>query len=696
MSEEDRAAPRIETTVGRILFNKILPNELPYYNTRIDKKMMGEIVLTALEKCGIEQTAEMLDRIKEVCANYLTDSGLSFGMDDIPALPEKAALIKEAENRIDEVQGQYENGLLTFQERKNKVISIWTETREKVSKLSKVSLAIEGSVYSIIESGARGTWAQLNQIIGMKGLVTNPLGETIELAVKGSFKEGLGVLEYFISTHGARKGLVDTALRTSNAGYLTRRLVDVAQDVVVNESDCQDKEGMVITKEECDAIDVDFYDRLFGRSCSQDAVGADGETVVKRNEIFTKDVTKRAREAGMASVRIRSLLSCRAVRGVCQKCYGLDLAYTTLVKAGTAVGIIAAQSLGEPGTQLTMRTFHSGGVVGADITQGLPRVEELFEVRTPKNKAILSDVAGRVSLSQKTRITTGVDGKEVTHTESGQKIIAVHFEEAHEEQYRFSPRKKAVLVSHDDEKPAKPVKAAKIRTVHVQDGQHVKEGDLLFTVGETETNARYAGTVKLEKDGVKVLGQGEGVQEYIIPSSAYVIVKDGDLVTAGDSLTEGDLDLQLYFKYKGKLETQKYIINEIHRIYISQGQKLNDKHIEVIIRQIFSRMMVVDAGDTELLAGEIVEQSELIEENRRVKKEGLKEAKGDELLMGITKASLSTRSWLSAASFQETARILINAAVSGKADYLEGLKENVIIGRLIPVGTGYEKRRKGE
>lgn len=696
MSDDERTLSRIETTVGRILFNKILPNELPYYNTRIDKKMMGEIVLTALEKCGIENTAEMLDNIKEVCAKYLTDSGLSFGMDDIPALPEKAALIKEAENRIDDVQSQYDDGLLTFQERKNKVITVWTETREKVSKLSKVSLMREGSVYSIIESGARGTWAQLNQIIGMKGLVTNPLGETIELAVKGSFKEGLGVLEYFISTHGARKGLVDTALRTSNAGYLTRRLVDVAQDVVVNESDCLDKEGMIITKEECDVLDVDFYDRLFGRTCSQDAVGADGETVVKRNEIFIKDVIARARAAGVVSVRIRSLLSCRAVRGVCQKCYGLDLAYSTLVKAGTAVGIIAAQSLGEPGTQLTMRTFHSGGVVGADITQGLPRVEELFEVRTPKNKAILTDVAGRVSISQKKRITTGVDGKEVTHTQSGQKIVSVHFQEAHEEQYRFSPRKKAVVVSSDDETPAKPVKAAKIKTVLVNDGQLVLEGDLLFTMGQTETRARVGGVVSIEKDGVKVLGHGEGVQEYIIPSSAYIIVKDGDLVTAGDSLTEGDLDLQLYFKYKGKLETQKYIINEIHRIYISQGQKLNDKHIEVIIRQIFSRMMVVDAGDTELLAGEIVEQSELIEENRRVKKEGLKEAKGDELLMGITKASLSTRSWLSAASFQETARILINAAVSGKADYLEGLKENVIIGRLIPVGTGYEKRRKGE
>ncbi|MBI4599599.1 DNA-directed RNA polymerase subunit beta' [Candidatus Uhrbacteria bacterium] len=695
MNEADRDQPRVETTVGRILFNKILPTELPFYNTRIDKKMMGEIVLTALERCGIENTAKMLDNIKEVCAKYLTDSGLSFGMDDIPVLPEKGALIKDAENRIDEVQNQYDNGLLTFQERKSKVIAVWTETREKVSRLSKTSLPNEGSVYSIIESGARGTWAQLNQIIGMKGLVTNPLGETIELAVKGSFKEGLGVLEYFISTHGARKGLVDTALRTSNAGYLTRRLVDVAQDVVVNESDCLDREGMVITKQECDAIDVDFYDRLFGRTCSQEIADTQGDVLVKRNEIFTKEVVKRIREAGVENVRIRSLLSCRAVRGVCQKCYGLDLAYSTIVKPGTAVGIIAAQSLGEPGTQLTMRTFHTGGVAGADITQGLPRVEELFEVRTPKNKATLTDVGGRVSITQKTRSTIGADGKEITHTESGQKIISIQYQEDHTEQYRFSPRKRATAPVADEEAVKKP-KKAKIRTVHVSDGQQVNEGDLLFTVGETETHARSGGTVKMERDGLAILGKGEGVQEYIIPSSAYVIVKDKELVAPGDPLTEGDIDLQMYFKHKGKLETQKYIINEIHRIYTSQGQKLNDKHIEVIIRQMFSRMMVVDAGDTDLLAGEVIEHSELIEENRDAKKEGEREAKGDELLMGITKASLSTRSWLSAASFQETARILINAAVTGKADYLEGLKENVIIGRLIPVGTGYEKRRKGE
>jgi len=381
---------------------------------------------------------------------------------------------------------------------------------------------------------------------------------------------------------------------------------------------------------------------------------------------------------------------------VCQKCYGLDLAYSTVVKPGTAVGIIAAQSLGEPGTQLTMRTFHSGGVAGADITQGLPRVEELFEVRLPKNKAILTDAGGKISISKKQRSTTGADGKEIFHTEGGQKVVTVHYQEAHEERYRFSARKKAATPSVEGEEKVKATKKEKIKVVNVTDGQKVGAGDLLFTIGEAETRAKYGGIVKLESDGVHIVGEAEGVQEYVIPSSAYIVVKDGDLVAAGDPLTEGDIDLQTFFKYKGKLETQQYIINEIHRIYTSQGQKLNDKHIEVIIRQMFSRMMVVDAGETDLLAGEIVEHSELIEANRDAKKSGAKDAKGTELLMGITKASLSTRSWLSAASFQETARILINAAVTGKADHLEGLKENVIIGRLIPVGTGYEKRRKDD
>ncbi|MEK7122494.1 MAG: DNA-directed RNA polymerase subunit beta', partial [Patescibacteria group bacterium] len=637
----------------------------------------------------------MLDNIKEVCAKFLTESGLSFGMDDIPVLPEKGALIKEAESRIDEVQQQYDMGLLTFQERRTKVIAIWTETREKIARLSKGSLDKFGSVFSIIESGARGTWAQLNQIIGMKGLLTNPVGEIIELAVKSSFKEGLGVLEYFISTHGARKGLVDTALRTSNAGYLTRRLVDVAQDVVIKEIDCQDKEGLFVTRQECEQHDIDFGERIIGRVAAKDVLGPDGVTIAKRNDLLTKEHYQQMTVVGCTDIVIRSILTCRAMRGVCQKCYGLDLGANTLVKEGTAVGIIAAQSLGEPGTQLTMRTFHTGGVAGAgDITQGLPRVEELFEVRAPKNRAILAEVSGRISVSDKSRSVVDADGEHVVRTDHGQKIVAIHYQESEEDVYKLSSRKKAPAPSEDGAEEKKKVKKEKERTVLVEDGQKVKEGDVLFTVGTTETHAKRSGIVKLESHAVKVIADGEGVREYLIPKGAYLTIADGDLIAAGDPLTEGDFDLQTHFRYKGKLETQKYVINEIHHIYISQGQKLNGKHIEVIVRQIFSRVMVADPGDTDLLAGEIVELSELLEENKATKIEGGKEAKASELLMGITKASLSTRSWLSAASFQETARVLINAAVTGKADRLEGLKENVIIGRLIPVGTGYEHKKK--
>lgn len=691
MSDADKKDTRRTTTVGRILFNNILSPEMPFYNTRIDKKTMGELVAISLERCGIERTAEMLDNIKEVCAKYLTESGLSFGMDDIPVLPQKKELIAEAEARIDEVQNQYDMGLLTFHERKNKVISLWTETREKIARLSKNSLDVRGSVYSIIESGARGTWAQLNQIIGMKGLLTNPLGEIIELAVKSSFKEGLGVLEYFISTHGARKGLVDTALRTSNAGYLTRRLVDVAQDVVVNEMDCQEKEGYCVSRAECEKNDVDFADRIVGRCPAQDISAPDGSLIVKRNELITKELAKTVKESGCTEVVIRSILTCRAGRGVCQKCYGLDLGKSSLVAAGTAVGIIAAQSLGEPGTQLTMRTFHTGGVAGAgDITQGLPRVEELFEVRTPKNKAIVAEVSGRVSVSDKQKSVVGPLGEEMSQTEHGQKTISIHYTETEEDVYKFSTRRKAAERGETEKK----TKKEKTRTVLVEDGQSVREGEALFTVGDTETRARRSGVVKMGSASISIIGDSEGVREYVIPQGSYMTLRDGDIVAAGDPLTEGDMDLQTHFRYKGKLETQKYIINEIYRIYTSQGQKVNTKHIEVIVRQIFSRVMVVDAGDTDLLAGEIVEFSELTEQNKKTKADGGKEAKAAELLMGITKASLSTRSWLSAASFQETARILINAAVTGKADYLEGLKENVIIGRLIPVGTGYVGKKK--
>jgi len=693
LPEKDKDKRFIETSVGRILFNNILPSEISFYNNRVDKKNMQEIVAQCLERCGMERVATILDNIKELSGKYLTQSGLSFGMDDIPVLSEKTAIIKQAEQKIDEIEMQYEMGLLTFQERRSKIIAEWTEAREKVSKISKQALKKESSVYSIIESGARGTWTQLNQIIGMKGQVANPAGEIIELAVKSSFKEGLGVLEYFISTHGARKGLADTALRTSSAGYLTRRLVDVSQDVVINIHDCKDTQGMIISKKECDDLDVNFFDRLLNRTAAENLSDENGTVIVSKGSLITKEHVKALMLAHVESARIRSILSCKALKGLCQKCYGTDLAYNTLVKSGTAVGIIAAQSLGEPGTQLTMRTFHTGGVAGLDITQGLPRVEELFEARIPKNKAVIAEVSGKVSISEKQKsVVSGISGKELLKSEAGQRMISITYEGTEEDAYKLS--KRALNQQKEENKEKKrATKAKKAAEILVKDGQEIQEGAILWvSEDDVEVAARRGGIVKIEKNVIKVVVIANSVKEYVIPAGAYVAVKEGDLVAAGDFLTEGSADLQLIYKYRGKLETQKLIINEIQKIYSSQGQKLSDKHIEIIVRQMFSRVYIVDTGETELLSGEIVELSEFLEANVRARAEGKQEAKGQELLMGITKASLSTRSWLSAASFQETARVLINAAITGKPDKLEGLKENVIIGRLIPVGTGYRAR----
>lgn len=689
---EQRESTRLETTIGRVIFNNCLPPEIPFYNTSLEKKKLSEIVLLSLDRCGMQRTAQLLDHIKEVCTKYLTESGMSFGMADIPALSEKPALIKDAEKRIDDVQNQYEMGLLTSQERKSRVITIWTEVRDKIAKMSEGALDRTGSTYSIIKSGARGSWTQLNQVVGMKGLVANPAGEIIELAVKSSFKEGLDVLEFFISTHGARKGLADTALRTSSAGYLTRRLVDVAQDIVVTQEDCGDRTGFTITKKDVGA-DVDLADRLIGRIAAQDVIGKKGAVIVKAGELITKEHQKSIRDAEVESIAVRSLLTCVTLDGICKQCYGIDLAYNEMVKEGTAVGIIAAQSLGEPGTQLTMRTFHTGGVAQADITQGLPRVEELFEARPPKNRALIAEVSGKAAIHERARSTVDASGKEVLKTGDGKRIITIAYDDVEEDVYRFSPKKKIESIEESEQKPKGKKKGS--LDIKVSDGEKVKGSDVLFVTAEgIEVKARRDGTVRIDKTSAKVLVPVRSEKEYIVPAGSFIMIKDGDMVEAGDALTEGNLDLQTLFKYKGKEATQKYIINDIQHIYSSQGQKINDKHIEAIVRQLFSRMYVVDSADTELIAGEVVERSEFIEAQLAAQKGGKQEAVGKELLMGITKASLSTRSWLSAASFQETARVLINAAVTGKADYLRGLKENVIIGRLIPVGTGYQERQK--
>jgi DNA-directed RNA polymerase subunit beta' len=662
----------IETNVGRILFNNLLPAGMPFYNEQINTKNLGEIIKYSLEIVGKDRTADLLDDVKNLGFSFLTLSGYSWGIDDLPSLAEKDDIINGGNRLIDEVNEQYEQGFLTKSERHSKIIEIWTDIKDKIVQLSKDKLDKEGPIFSMVTAGARGSWGQVTQMVGMKGLVANPAGEIIELPVKASFKEGFDVLEYFISTHGSRKGLSDTALRTANAGYLTRRLVDVSQDVVIREEDCGDKKGLLYTKAESEEIGVDLLERVWGRYSAEKVTHPKtGEVIVERDHLISDEVVRKLKEIDLQQIRVRSVLTCRLTKGICQKCYGYDLGYNEPANLGTAVGIIAAQSIGEPGTQLTMRTFHTGGVAGSDITQGLPRVEELFEARPPKRKAIMAEAEGVITITEAPRKIEDEKGNVLLSTAYGQKIIKIKYDDIEEDIYPFKGEKVALKV---------------------KEGDKVQKDEVLFKSGKKEVKAKRDGVVKVTEKTVKVLANVEKEGEYLIPPGYRIWVNNGDFVKKGDQLTEGSLDLQQLYKLKGRDEVKKYIVKEIQYIYSSQGQKLNEKHIEVIIKQLFSRCLVKDAGDTNLLPGEIVEIAELEEANAEIRKGKGKEAIGEELFLGITKVSLSTRSFLSAASFQETSRVLINAAVTGKIDTLDGLKENVIIGRLIPAGTGFKKK----
>ena len=645
---------RVKTTVGRVLFNKILPPELQFYNDMLTSKTLKALMARCLELVGTEGTAKLADNIKEISFDYLTKSGLSWGMSDLPDLPERAELYTVADKQVAEIEDQYQQGLLTSEERHIKIVEIWARVKEQVTKISRTLLNPAGPVYAMIESGARGSWAQLTQMMGMKGLVTNPAGETIELPVKGNFKEGVDVLEFFISTHGTRKGLSDTALRTSNAGYLTRRLIDVSQDMVIKEKDCGDKEGLMWLKDESSDAGDTLGERIKGRAVMDNVLNPKtGEILIKKGEIVTGAEAKLIDELQVPGVKIRSNLTCKTQRGLCQKCYGWDLGYNKLIAIGTAAGIIAAQSIGEPGTQLTMRTFHTGGVASAeDITQGLPRVEEIFEARPIRKAAILAEFDGKVDIKSQGR----------------QKFIILHHEGEVEEAH--------TLVRYPGGK------------ILVKNGAKVKEGDAVMKTAEGgAVNAGIEGIAEVDSKQVVIRGKGIALKEIPAPSGFAVWVNDGDTVKKGQQLTEGPLELSQLYDLKGLEAVEKYILKEIQYIYSIQGQKLNDKHVEIIIRQMFSRVYINDAGDTDLLPGEIVTLAEYEEAKDEVKKGG-QMPDGMRILLGVTKASLTTDSFLSASSFQETARVLIDAAVTGKIDHLRGLKENVIIGRLIPAGTG--------
>ncbi|EID42480.1 DNA-directed RNA polymerase subunit beta' [Parageobacillus thermoglucosidasius] len=623
------------TTVGKLIFNEILPNSFPYINEPtteniegrtpdkyfldkgvnvkeeirkrelvppFKKKVLGQIIAEVFKRFKITETSKMLDRMKDLGFQYSTKAGITIGVADIVVLPEKQEILEEAQTKVDTVLKQFRRGLITDEERYERVISIWSAAKDKIQDRLMKSLDKRNPIFMMSDSGARGNASNFTQLAGMRGLMANPAGRIIELPIKSSFREGLTVLEYFISTHGARKGLADTALKTADSGYLTRRLVDVAQDVIVREEDCGTDRG-ILARALTDGTEVivKLEERLVGRYAQKTVRHPEtGEILVRKDEMITEDIANAIVKAGIKEVWIRSAFTCNTRHGVCKKCYGRNLATGAEVEVGEAVGIIAAQSIGEPGTQLTMRTFHTGGVAGDDITQGLPRVQELFEARNPKGQAVISEIDGIVTSISETR----------------------------DRQYE------------------------------------------IVVKGEVETRS------------------------YIAPYNARLKVEEGQQVERGQELTEGSIDPKQLLKVRDITSVQEYLLREVQKVYRMQGVEISDKHIEVMVRQMLRKVRIIDAGDTDVLPGTLLDVHQFTDVNEKALLEGKRPATARPVLLGITKASLETDSFLSAASFQETTRVLTDAAIKGKRDELLGLKENVIIGKLVPAGTGMARYRK--
>ncbi|MGM0470776.1 MAG: DNA-directed RNA polymerase subunit beta' [Bacillota bacterium] len=590
----------IDTTVGRVLFNDIFPEELEFYNQILDKGDLADIVGKCHKKFGPNQTADILDRLEQITFEYSTKSGITIGVTDVEVPEKKPQILEESEEKVREIEQQYRRGLITEKERYQKVINVWGQAKDEVTEEMIDNLTETNSIYMMATSGARGNTSQITQLGGMRGLMADPSGQIIDLPIKANFREGLTVLEYFISTHGARKGLADTALRTADSGYLTRRLVDVSQDVIVREEDCGTDDGILLEPitDEGEVIES-LEERITGRIVNEDITHpATEEVIVEGGELVNEDLAAEVAAAGIEKVEVRSVLTCRTKKGVCSKCYGHDLTTGRRVNVGESVGIIAAQSIGEPGTQLTMRTFHTGGVAGDDITQGLPRVEELFEARTPKGQAIVTELSGKMNL--------------------------------------------------------------------------------------VETTNSYKAVIKTD-DGKQ--------KTYKLPYGSELKVEDGDYVETGQRLTKGPLDPEDILNIRGVRAVQKYLLREVQDVYRSQGVEIDDKHIEVVLRQMLDKVKVKESGDTNLLPGKLVNIFEFEEANEDAIANNQEPATAEPQLLGITKASLATESFLSAASFQETTRILTESSLDGKSDPLVGLKENVIIGQLIPAGTGMKRYR---
>ncbi len=657
----------VETTAGRIIFNEVLPERLQFKNYPMDKSNLKLVVAECFSEYGRQQTAELADEIKRLGFAYATKAGASIAISDVVVPAERQVILDETDAKVVELDEQYREGLITENERYQRLVELWNAATEEVTNAVKTTLDPYGSIYTIANSGAtKAKFQQIRQLAGMRGLMADPSGRIIEVPIRGNFRQGLTVLEYFISSHGARKGLADTALRTAESGYLTRRLIDVAQDVIVLEEDCGTTEGVWITDKDSQEIMEPMRNRLVGRVL---AAPVPGFEQVQPGEELDEETVDAMLKSGVDKVYVRSVLQCLAPHGVCRKCYGRALAAGKLVALGDAVGIIAAQSIGEPGTQLTMRTFHTGGIAGAqeDITQGLPRVEELFEARVPKDKSVISEIDGVVEISDE---------------ENGMRKIKVVSEEVFLDEYPL-PADAEVLV---------------------RDGDHVERDQVIASLPAEESDgapqeirARTAGEAFLNAENKLVVRFEEREErEYSIPAAInlHKDVVPGQRVQAGQQLTQGLVDPQDVLRIQGREAVQMYLVKEVQKVYRNTGVYINDKHIEVIVRQMLRRVRMDDPGDTELLPNDLVDRFIYEQTNARVLAEGGEPATAQTVLLGVTKASLNTESFLAAASFQETTRVLTDAAVHGSTDHLVGLKENVIIGKLIPAGTGVLGRKE--
>jgi DNA-directed RNA polymerase subunit beta' len=656
----------IETTVGRVLFNEILPEELRFVNEVQDKTTLKALIGQAYHILGQDMTAALADSIKDIGFAYATRSGTSIAVSDLIVPEEKTEILSGAAMQVNEVERQYRRGLLTEDEQYTRTVELWSDARDRVSEAVQNAMDPEGPIFVMASSGStKGGFGPIAQLAGMRGLMADPSGRIIKLPIRSNFREGLTALEYFISTHGARKGLADTALRTADAGYLTRRLVDVAQDMVVNAVDCGTRAGLWLRRSD-NADDPNLPqmgERALGRVLAGPVLDpATGELLCDRGELLDEAAVARIDAAGVEEVFIRSPLTCQLPQGICQQCYGRDLGRGEIVELGSAVGIVAAQSIGEPGTQLTLRTFHTGGIAhGGDITHGLPRVEELLEARKhPKGEAIIADIGGRV---------------EIHRTEDGIRTVKVIDSQLVRDNYALKRGWKVLLEEGQEE---------------------VSEGDVIATRGDKEIVVKTGGRLVWEDEGVTVVYDDRQERDYEIPSSSGLLVSEADRIEAGTQLTEGSKNPHTVLQVLGREATQLYLLQEVQKVYRSQGVNIHDKHFEVIISKMLSRVQVLRSGDTELLAGDLVDRREFAEANARVVNEGGEPAMAKPVLLGVTKAALNTESFLSAASFQHTIKVLAGAAIAGKRDELKGLKENVIIGKLIPAGTGYWEYRRRE